>query len=57
MVRNNTFDKKNNRAVACNEVVLVYVAGDGLFQSERDICIYSKSSNACRYLLLVNILF
>ena len=46
--RNNTLDKKNNGAVACNEVALVYVGKDGLSQSERDICIYSKRSNACR---------
>ena len=43
MVRNNTLDKKNNGAVAYNEVAIVYVAEDGLSQSERDICIYSKS--------------
>ena len=48
MVRNNTLDKKNNGAVACNKVAIVYVGEDGLSQSERDICIYSKSSNACR---------
>ena len=48
MVRNNTLDKKNNRAVACNKVAIVYVGEDGHSQSERDIYIYSKSSNACR---------
>ena len=48
MVRNNTLDKKNNGAVACNKVAIVYFGEDGLLQSERDICIYSKSSNACR---------
>ena len=52
MVRNNTLDKKNNGAVICNEVAIVYVGGDGLSQSERDICIYSKSSNACRILII-----
>ena len=45
---NNTLDKKNNGAVACNKVAIVYVGEDGLSQNERDICIYSKSSNACR---------
>ena len=34
MVRNNTLDKKNNGAVACNEVAIVYVGVDGLSQSE-----------------------
>ena len=48
MVRNNTLDKKNNGAVACNEVAIVYVGKDGLSQSERNTFIYSKSSNACR---------
>ena len=48
MVRNNTLDKKNNGAVACNEVAIVYVGEDGLSQSKRNICIYCKSSNACR---------
>ena len=48
MVRNNTLDKQNNGAVACNEVAIVYGGEDGLSQSERGICIYSKSSNACR---------
>ena len=48
MVRNNTLDKKNNGAVACNEVTIVYASEDGLSQSEPDICIYSKNSNACR---------
>ena len=48
MVRNNTLDKKNNGAVVYNEVAIVYVAEDSLSQSERDICIYSKSSDACR---------
>ena len=47
-VRNNTLDKKNNGAVACNEVAIVYVGDDSLSQSERDICIYSKTSDACR---------
>ena len=37
-----------NSAVACNKVAIIYVGKDGLSQSERDICIYSKSSNACR---------
>ena len=50
MVRNNTLDKKNNGAVACNKVAIVYVGDDGLSRSERDICIYSKSLNACRIL-------
>ena len=45
IVRNNTLDKKNNGA--CNQVSIVYVGEDGLSQSESDICIYSKSSNAC----------
>ena len=27
---------------------MAYVVEDGLSQSKRDICIYSKSSNACR---------
>ena len=48
MVRNNTLDKWNNGAVACNKVAIVYVGEDGLSQSERDICIYYKSSNAYR---------
>ena len=48
MVRNNTLDKKNNDAVAYNEVSIVYVAEDSLSQSERDVCIYSKNSDACR---------
>ena len=48
MVRNNTHDKQNNGAVACNKVAIVYVGEGGLFQSERDICIYSKCSNACK---------
>ena len=48
IVRNNTLDKKNNAAIACNKVAIVYVGEDGLSQSERDIYIYSKSSNACR---------
>ena len=48
MVRNNTLDKQNNGAAACNKVAIVYVGKDGLSQSERDICIDSKSSNACR---------
>ena len=30
MVRNNTFDKKNNGDVACNKVAIVYVGEDGL---------------------------
>ena len=48
MLRNNTFDKKYNGAVAYNEVAIVYVGEDGLSQSEREICIYSKSSDARR---------
>ena len=48
MVRNNTLDKKNNGAVAYNEVAILHVGEDGLSQSERDICIYSISSVACR---------
>ena len=48
MVRSNTLDKKNNGAVACNKVSIVYVGEDGLSQSERDICIYSRNSIACR---------
>ena len=32
----------------CNEVAIVYVREDGLSQSKRNICIYCKSSNACR---------
>ena len=52
--RNNTLDKKNNGAVACNEVAIVYVDEDGLCQSKRDICIYSKSSNACRIPIIIS---
>ena len=48
MVRNNALDKKNNGVVAWNNVAIVYVGEDGLSQSKRDICIYSKSSIACR---------
>ena len=48
MVRNNTLDKKNNGAVACNKEAIIYVGEDGFSQSERVICIYSKSSNVCR---------
>ena len=48
MVRNNTLDKENNSDVAYNEVAIVYFGEDGLSQSKRDICIYSKSSDACR---------
>ena len=47
MIRKNTHDKKNN-GVECYKVAIVYVGEDGLSQSERDICIFSKSSNTCR---------
>ena len=48
MVGNSTLDKKNNGAVVYNEVAILHVGEDGLSQNERDICIYSISSDACR---------
>ena len=33
MIRINTLDNKNNGAVACNKVAIVYVGEDGLSQS------------------------
>ena len=53
MARNNTLDKKNYGTVACNVVAIVYVGEDGLSQNERDICIYSKSSDACRIVIII----
>ena len=56
MVRNDTLDKKNNGAVADNEVAIVYV-GEMVFLKANEIFVFIlKVQMHVGYLLLVNIL-